>query len=132
MKLSKKTDSVPGDIPKSILQEFLPEFSSPITAILREAVESHTWPDIYKKEYHLPLKKVPAPETEDQLRGIGMTAWISKQLERLLLDWIWPYLQPHLDPDQMGGEKGALLNTISSRWYILSCKAWIKIEMQLY
>ena len=106
MKASKKTDSVPGDIPKTILQEFLPEFASPVTAILRESVQSHTWPDVYKKEYHLPKKKVPEPETEDHLRGIGMTAWISKQLERLLLDWIWPHLQPHLDPDQMGGRKG--------------------------
>ena len=75
-------------------------------SILWEAVSSHTWPDIYKKEYHLPLKKVPVPETEDNLRGIGMTAWVSKQLERLILDWIWPYLEPHLDPDQMGGRRG--------------------------
>ena len=124
MKTSKKTDSVPGDIPKTILQEFLPELASPITAILREAVASHTWPDIYKKEYHLPLKKVPAPETEDHLRGIGMTAWISKQLERLLLDWIWPYLQPHLDPDQMGGRKGC-----SVEHYIIKMVHFIQKSM---
>ena len=68
MKASKKTDSVPGDIPKTVLQEFLPEFASPVTAILWESVQSHTWPDVYKKEYHLPLKKVPEPETEDHLR----------------------------------------------------------------
>ena len=29
MKRAKKTDSVPGDIPASILKEFLPEFSTP-------------------------------------------------------------------------------------------------------
>ena len=23
-----------------------------------------------------------------------------------MLDWIWPYIQPHLDPDQMGGRPG--------------------------
>ena len=33
-------------------------------------------------------------------------AWISKQLERLVLNWIWPYIHPHLDPDQMGGRPG--------------------------
>ena len=31
---------------------------------------------------------------------------ISKQLERLVLNWIWPFIQPHLDPDQMGGRPG--------------------------
>ena len=35
-----------------------------------------------------------------------MSAWVSKQLERLVLNWIWPYLEPHQDPDQMGGRKG--------------------------
>ena len=49
MKRAKKTDSVPGDIPASILKEFLPEFTSLITVILKEAVQSHEWPDIYKK-----------------------------------------------------------------------------------
>ena len=65
MKAAKKTDSVPGDIPAAILQEFLPEFTSPITAILRGSVLSHEWPDIYKKEfmyhlrkYHLPRRKM--------------------------------------------------------------------------
>ena len=42
MKASKKTDSVPSDIPATILKEFLPEFTTPITAILKDAVENHT------------------------------------------------------------------------------------------
>ena len=49
MKEAKKTDSVPGDIPATILKEFLPEFATPVTAILKQAVETHTWPDIYNK-----------------------------------------------------------------------------------
>ena len=106
MKEAKKTDSVPGDIPAPILKEFLPEFATPVTAILKQAVENHTWPDIYKKEYHLPLKKVPTPQNEDDIRGIGLTMWVSKQLERLVLKWIWPYIYPHIDPDQMGGMPG--------------------------
>ena len=106
MKEAKKTDSVPGDIPATILKEFLPEFATPVTAILKQAVETHTWPDVYKKEYHLPLKKVPIPQTEDDIRGIGLTAWVSKQLERFVLNWIWPFIHPHIDPDQMGGMPG--------------------------
>ena len=106
MKSAKMTDSVPGDIPARILKEFLPEFATPVTVILKESVQTHTWPSIYKKEYHLPLKKIPSPVTEDDVRGIGLTAWASKQLERLVLDWIWPYISPHLDPDQMGGRPG--------------------------
>ena len=31
---------------------------------------------------------------------------MSKQLERVVLKWIWPYLKSHIDPDQMGGVPG--------------------------
>ena len=103
---AKKTDSVPGDIPATVLKEFLPEFATPVTAILRQAVLTHTWPEIYRKEYHIPLKKIPLPQNEDDIRGIGLTSWVSKQLERLVLNWIWPFLNPHIDPDQMGGMPG--------------------------
>ena len=73
MKEAKKTDSVPGDIPSEIMKEFLPEFATPITAILKDAVETHTWPEVYKKDYHIPLKKIPNPITEYDIRGIGLT-----------------------------------------------------------
>ena len=106
MKEAKKTDSVPGDIPAPILKEFLPEFAAPVTSILREAVRTHEWPSTWKKEYHIPLKKIPNPKSEDDVRGIGLTSWVSKQLERLLLKWIWPYVRPHLEPDQMSGVPG--------------------------
>ena len=106
MKKAKKTDSIPGDIPKAVLKEFLPELATPFTAILKEAVASHTWPSNWKKEFHLPIQKIPSPQSEDDLRGIGLTSWISKQLERLVLNWIWPYVKPHLDRDQMGGVPG--------------------------
>ena len=90
MKEAKKTDSVPGDLPATILKEFIPEFAAPVTAIIKEAVRTHEWPSTWKKEYHLPLKKIPTPMSEDDIRGIGLTNWVSKQLERFLLKWIWP------------------------------------------
>ena len=79
LKWVKKTCSVPGDIPIKILDEFLPEFTAPIAAIYREAVASYTWPESFKKEYHLPLNKVPVPQSEDDL--LGLTPFISKRLE---------------------------------------------------
>ena len=96
---AKKTDSVPGDIPATILKEFLPELALPVSVIIKEAVNSHSWPEIYKKEYHIPLKKCPGPKSESELRGIGLTSFINKQLERYLLNWIWPFVRPDIDPD---------------------------------
>ena len=54
MKDAKKTDTVPGDIPAAILQEFLPEFTTPITAILKQAVETHIF--LFQKYLYPKLK----------------------------------------------------------------------------
>ena len=99
LKKGKKTCSVPGDIPTKILSEFLPELTAPIAAIFREAILSHSWPESYKKEYHLPINKVPLPQSEDDLRNLGLTQFLSKRLEWFLIQWIWPYIEPHIDLD---------------------------------
>ena len=106
LKRGKKTCSVPGDIPIRLLNEFLPEITAPVAAIYRESIATHTWPKSFKKEYHLPIKKVPQPQSEDDLRNLGLTPFISKRLEWLLIQWIWPYVQHHLDLDQLGGLPG--------------------------
>ena len=106
LKKGKKTCSVPGDIPIKILTEFLPELTAPIAAIYREAIATHTWPVLYKKEFHLPINKVPQPQSEDDLRNLGLTPFISKRLEWFLIQWIWPHIEPHLSHDQLGGLPG--------------------------
>ena len=106
LKKGKKTCSVPGDIPIKILNEFLPELTAPVAAIYREAVASHTWPKSFKKEYHLPINKVPIPQSEDELRNLGLTPFFSKRLEWFLIQWIWPFISPHIDLDQLGGLPG--------------------------
>ena len=103
---AKKTCSVPGDIPTDILDEFLPEFTSPITHIFNKAFSSHEWPEMFKKEFGVPIKKIPNPETEDDLRSIGLTPFLSKRMEKLLIKWIWKYISPHIKPDQLGGLPG--------------------------
>ena len=84
----KKTCSVPGDIPIKILNEFLPELTAPIAAIYREAIASHCWPQSFKKEYHLPINKVPLPQSEDDLRNLGLTPFFSKPLEWFLILYV--------------------------------------------
>ena len=76
LKRGKKTCSVPGDLPSKILEEFLPELTAPIAAIYREAIASHSWPRSYKKEFHLPINKIPTPQTEDDLRNLGLTPFL--------------------------------------------------------
>ena len=110
LKKGKKTCSVPGDIPIKVLNEFLPELTAPIAAIYREAISTHSWPQSFKKEFHLPINKVPLPQSEDELRNLGLTPFLSKRLEWFLIKWIWPYIGNHIDIDQLGGLPGCSVN----------------------
>ena len=74
---------------------------------IKMAISSHEWPQCYKQEWHLPIKKKQEPKTEDDLRTLGLTAFFSKRLEAFLIKWIWPYIHPHLSHDQMGGIPGS-------------------------
>ena len=106
LKATRKTSSVPGDIPAKILDEFLPEFCTPITAIFNKTFSTHQWPASYKTEYGVPISKIPIPESEDDLRSIGLTPYLSKRMEKLLIKWIWKYISPHIGLDQLGGLPG--------------------------
>ena len=101
---------MPDDIPVKLLDEFLPELTAPVAAIYREAIATHSWPGSYKKEHHIPINKIPCPQSEDDLRNLGLTPFFSKRLEWFLIQWIWPYISPHIDVDQLGGLPGCSVN----------------------
>ena len=56
-------------------------------------------------EYQLAIPKVNPPLVEDDLRNIAGTAYLSKQYESFIGDWIFPYIEPYIDPGQCGGMK---------------------------
>ena len=107
MKKAKKSKAgVPGDLPKILHQEFGPELSLPLSRIFSNIVKTGEWPDSWKVEYGLPLKKTPQPENEDQIRIISLTPFFSKLFEKFVMTWLLEYLQPHIDLGQYGGQKG--------------------------
>ena len=47
------------------------------------------------------------PLSEDDTQNIASTSYLSKQYESFIGDWIFPYIDPFLDPGQCGGLKGS-------------------------
>ena len=94
-----------------LVKEFVPELSCPITKIFNNILKSAKngpakWPIFWKKEYGIPLKKVPEPQSEDDLRIISLTAFFSKVFERFVVQWLLKYIGDKIDPQQFGGTKG--------------------------
>ena len=98
---------VPGDLPVKIVKEFTPELAKPVTLIYNKITETAEYPRPWVVEYQLAIPKVKPPLAEDDLRNIAGTAYLSKQYESFIGDWIMPYIEPFIDPGQCGGLKGS-------------------------
>jgi hypothetical protein len=109
-KSKKPKSSVPGDLPRKIVKEFGPELAGPAGIIFRNIVKTGHWPKAWRTEYGTPLQKVPNPETEDQLRIISLTSYLSKVFEQYVLEWLMKYVGDKMDWGQYGGEKGSSIS----------------------
>ena len=107
---NKPKSGVPWDLPKKIVTEFAPELSTPVCKIYNSIVQSakHSiaaWPPEWKVEWGTPLQKKSSPKTEDDLRIISLTAFLSKVMEKFVMTWLLFYVGDQLDPRQYGGLK---------------------------
>ena len=111
IKRSKKTrSSVPGDLPRRIVQEFAPELAAPAAKIFRNIVRTGHWPKPWRVEYGTPIQKVNNPFDEDDLRIISLTSHLSKVFEQFVMGWLLEYVGDQLDWGQYGGKKGSSIS----------------------
>ena len=101
-KAKKPNSTVPGDLPRKIVQEFSCELSTPVTVIYKSILKTFQYPRQWVVEHQIPLAKVYPPQSEDDLRNIAKTAFFSKVFESFLSDWLLPIVAPYLDPCQYG------------------------------
>ena len=106
----KPKSGVPGDIPRGIVSEFAPELARPACMIINSIVKSGEWPVSWKNEWITPISKIPAPETENDLRPISLTPFFSKVAEKFVVDWLLSFIKDKIDFRQYGGMKGSSIS----------------------
>ena len=57
---------------------------------------SSLYPEQWKTEFQIPIPKVYPPESEDDLRNIAKTPFLSKVYESFIAGWLLPIIQPFL------------------------------------
>ena len=82
----------------------------PASQILRKIATTGKWFKRWRIEQGLPLKKVQEPLTEDELRIISLTPFLSKIFEKIVVDWLMVFISDKLDVNQYGGMKGSSIN----------------------
>ena len=108
-KSKKPNSSVPGDLPRKMVQELSCELTTPVTTIFNSILRTLEYPRQWVREYQVPIPKIPNPTSEEDLRNISKTAFFSKVFESFLADWLMPIVGPYLDPCQYG-VKGTSIN----------------------
>ena len=103
-KSRRPTSTVPGDLPPIVYKHYSQALSMPITDVYNTVLQQNMWPAEWRKEYITVIPKTPSPDSFDQLRNIACTNYLSKILERFVLDWSRKEVQPKTN--QFGGEKG--------------------------
>ena len=124
VRAKKPKSSVPGDLPRKIVKNFAHRLAAPNAAIFNEITSSAVYPEQWKTEHQLPIPKLYPPQTEDDIRNISKTTFMSKVYESFIAGWLLPIIQPYLDPGQCGGLKGLsvshylikLLHFVHSVW----------------
>ena len=117
---------VSGDLPAKLMKEFSTELATPLSTLFRNVAATGKWPERWKLEQGLPLKKKNDPLTEDDLRIISLTPFSSKVFEQIVLDWLLKYVGEQLDPFQYGGRKGTSINH-----YLIDLISFILINQDL-
>ena len=98
----KPNSSVPGDLPKKVIQQFAAMLAVPVRVIYDNITSSSVYPQQWKTEHQIPVPKVYPPLSEDDLRNIAKTPFLSKAYESFIAEWLLPIIQPFLDPGQCG------------------------------
>ena len=108
LRVRKPSSAVPGDIPRPLIKKYPFVYAAPISKIFNKMIQSGKWPRQWVKEETIVLSKLEAskmPQSEDDLRSISKTAWVSKLCENMLANFILPVIDSFLDPGQCGGQK---------------------------
>ena len=107
MKKGRKTkSSVPGKLPARLRHEFGPKLAEPAAIIFNQIASTDQWVQHWKEGSVVPLKKVPNPKDESELRLIEITNYFSLQMEKIVLKWLLGFISDKIDRDQFGGAKG--------------------------
>ena len=108
IKVRKPNSSVSGDIPRPLIKKYPFLYAAPISKIFNNMIQSGKWPRQWVREEAIvlsKLEKTKQPTSEDDLRSISKTAWVSKLCENMLGNYILPIIDKFLDPGQCGGLK---------------------------
>ena len=107
LQAKKPKSSVKCDLKVPLVENCAVELAEPVSMIFNCITRTLEYPRQWVQEEQTPIPKAYPPCTEDDIRNISKTAFLSKCYESFIGDWLLPIINPYLDPGQCGGLKGS-------------------------
>ena len=108
VKGKKPKSRVPGDIFVQTLVKNIKTLAPVISSIYKKIIQMSVWPTAWLTEYVTVIPKGNNPEDPAKCRNISCTNFLSKVLERLVLNYAKKQVKPKTN--QFGGEKSCSTN----------------------
>ena len=103
----KPNSSVPGDIPKSLVNPIAHILAIPLTVIYDNCPAGTKWPAIWKREVVIAIPKTQTPKDFNDLKPISMSPLWSKILESIVAEAKLKKTKDNWKSNQHGGIKGS-------------------------
>ena len=117
LKIKKPNSHVQGDVAKKLIAQYSYLWAAPANRIFNKIIQTSEWPLQWKVENAIVLHKTENAsmvKSEEDVRTISKTNFLSKLLENILCSILLPIVEPYLDPGQCGG-----LNKTSTSHYLI-------------
>ena len=124
-KMKTKRSVTPIDIPMTLLKEFAPELSTPLTSIINASLQQGKSPSAWKTSYVTAVPKTPSPATLDETRPVSITPVPSLLCESFVADWAYTDLSPFFDRQQYGN-----IRSTSTSHYLVSLLDYIYTNLE--
>ena len=102
VKAHRPTSTVPGDLPKKVVQKMRRCTCRPHFFYLQSNHRTSEYPIKWKVKHQIAIPKKFPTESEDDLRNIAKTPFLSKVFESFLATWLLDINKHFLDPNQCG------------------------------
>ena len=106
-----RLDSATGPdlLPTKVLKHCAVELAQPVAALARAFLQFGVWPDSWRTHWVIPIHKRKAKADPANYRGVHLTSQLSKVMERLLGNFLLPFLSRTgaFGPNQLHIRSGA-------------------------
>ena len=95
-----------GDVHPKLYLAALDTIQGPVAHLYQRVTHTGKWPARWKREHAFPLKKIPAPQSLNDIRAISRSSFLSAQYEKLVVEWLVEVVGHQINWAQYGGQKG--------------------------